>query len=210
MSELSEKEVFFVNELLKWHATHRRAFPWRVDKTPYKVFVAEFFLQRTPAERVAKVYERFLSEFPMAESLAKADHDKLAVEYHELGLHKRLRWLVESAILIRDCHGGEIPEDYDWLLELPGVGEYTASAVMCFAFGRDYSVVDANVVRVLSRAFRLYDVPRMGNNLLKELAAQLVPKGKCVEYNEALLDFAALVCKKRGDCEVCFMNCQYR
>ncbi len=202
MSELSEKEEFFVSELLKWHKTHRRVFPWRVNKTPYKVFVAEFFLQRTPAERVAKVYEKFLEEYPDIEKLARADPEKLARDYHELGLTKRFKWLVESANMIKNKHECKVPKDYELLIELPGIGDYTASAILCFAYGEKIEIVDTNVIRVLKKVFGLSNVNVLN---VKKIAKILVPSN-CTDFNEAILDFAANVCKKKAECDRCVIK----
>jgi len=183
--------------LLDWHRENRRVFPWREKRDPYAVFVAEFFLQRTPAMRVAEVLPSFLAEFPSPEKLANADPVLLREAYKTLGLGKRMSWLVDSAKILCRKYGGKIPSKPEGLLSLPGIGEYTASAVLCFGFGRDAPIVDANVVRVLTRIFGLPETRRTGDPALKEIARKLIPAGKGVCYNEAVLDFAALVCKKR-------------
>jgi len=183
--------------LLDWHRENRRVFPWREKRDPYAVLVAEFFLQRTPAMRVAEVLPSFLAEFPSPEKLANADPVLLRETYKTLGLGKRMSWLVDSAKILCRKYGGKVPSKPEDLLSLPGIGEYTASAVLCFGFGRDVPIVDANVVRVLTRIFGLPKTCRTGNPALKETARKLIPAGKGVDYNEALLDFAALVCRKR-------------
>jgi len=197
--------------LLDWHRENRRVLPWREKRDPYIVLVAEFFLQRTPAERVAKVLPSFIAEFPSPEKLVNANPDRLREIYKTLGLGKRMSWLVESAKRLYQKYGGEIPNKLEDLLSLPGIGEYTASAVLCFGFGNDTPIVDANVVRVLTRLFGLPETHRTGSPDLKKLARDLVPVGKGVQYNEAILDFAAMVCKKNPLHEKCPLTdlCEY-
>jgi A/G-specific adenine glycosylase len=182
--------------LLEWHSEHRRALPWREKRDPYVVLVAEFFLQRTPAERVATILPKFINEFPTPEKLASANPSKLKDTYKALGLGKRMSWLVETAKVLCREYNGKVPNKLNDLLSLPGIGEYTASAVLCFGFGDDVPIIDANVVRVLTRIFGLPETHRTGNSALKEVARKLVPAGKGVYFNEAILDFAAIVCKK--------------
>jgi len=207
------KDEIIVKSLLKWHQRHRRIFPWREEKErdPYKSLVAEFFLQRTPANRVAAFLPIFLQEFPSPLKLAKANVAYLENVSHGLGLKKRILWLVESMKIICQKYEGEVPNKLEDLISLPGVGNYTAAAVLCFGFGRGVPIVDANVVRVLTRIFGLQETQRTGSNTLKEIARRLLPKGQAVAYNEALLDFAAVVCKKRPLCGACPLTnlCDY-
>jgi A/G-specific adenine glycosylase len=192
-----------VNSLLKWHIKNRRNFPWREVRDPYRVLVAEFFLQRTPASRVARFLPKFLEQFPSPEKLATADVSYLKEFSRPLGLKKRISWLVESMKIVCQKYDGKIPDTFEDLISLPGVGEYTASAVLCFGFGQDIPIIDANVVRVLTRIFDLPETRRTGNAALKEIAGRLLPEDQALNYNEALLDFAALICKKRPLCDKC-------
>lgn len=197
--------------LLRWHRENRRTFPWREKKDPYAVLVAEFFLQRTPADRVATILPKFIEEFPSPEKLARANPNQLKNAYRTLGLGKRFSWLVETAKVLCEKHGGKVPNKSGDLLSLPGIGEYTASAILCFGFGCDIPIVDANVVRVLTRIFGLPSTPRTGNHTLKELAKKLIPVNKGIDYNEAILDFAATVCKKKPLHQICPLTnlCDY-
>jgi len=194
-----------VDLLLKWHQKNRRIFPWRDMRDPYRVLIAEFFLQRTPANRVAKLLPRFLTSFPSPEKLVKADLSHLEETYHSLGLKKRLSWLIESMKIVCESYDGKIPDRIEELLALPGVGEYTASAVLCFAFDREIEIIDANVVRLYSR---LFSIPE---KLVNKKARKILPKKKAKSYNEAILDFSALVCKKQPNCEYCVLrnDCDY-
>jgi len=206
-----EKEKEIVESLLEWHRENRRVFPWRGETDPYRILVVEFFLQRTPTDRVAVFYPKFIAEFPSSEKLAKANPSHLEEISHSLGLKKRMSWLVESMKILCQKYGGRIPDTLEDLTSLPGVGEYTASAILCFGFGCDIPIVDANVVRVLTRVFGLPETHRTGNAALRNIARRLLPRGQALVYNEALLDFAALVCKKVPLCNRCPLNslCTY-
>ena len=192
-----------VDSLLEWHRRNRRNFPWRETRDPYKVLVAEFFLQRTPADRVAAFLPEFLAKFPSPQELAVASLSHLEELGRKLGLKKRMQWLLDSMRVLNQKYFGSIPDDKRELMALPGVGEYTASAVLCFGFGRETPIVDTNVIRVLTRVFGLFEANRRGSSAVKNIALKLLPKGQAVEYNEALLDFAAIVCKKSPLCEAC-------
>lgn len=205
------KETHFVQLLLKWGEKNRRQFPWREAKSPYETLLAEIMLQRTPANRVAAFFPKFVRRFPSPAKLANADLVCLDKIGHSLGLKKRMSWLVKSMTIVLRKYDGKIPNTFDKLYALPGVGEYTASAVLCFGFGRDVPIVDANVVRVYTRVFGLSGSKRMNSSAIKRKANELMPKGLGVRYNEALLDFAALVCKKKPLCEECAVGelCQF-
>ena len=204
------KDIYdsFAKILLMWHRENRRDFPWRNNPEPFGVLVAEFLLQRTPAKRVASFYRDFMSRYPTPCDLAIADEETLEREFTPLGLKKRAKWLLAASRVICDEYGGEVPEDYDELLRLPGVGEYTASTILCFGYGHDVAIVDVNVVRVLSRVFFLNSNLHRPKSLriVKEAAEKLIPRGKGRAFNEALLDLAATVCKVKPLCRECPLN----
>jgi len=200
---LVDKDKAIVKSLLKWHRENRRVFPWRGVRDPYRVFIAEFFLQRTPANRVATIFPKFIEEFPSSQKLAHADLVQLETIYRSLGLKKRMSWLVESMKIICEKYSESIPDTQEGLMELPGVGEYTASATLCFGFGHHVPIVDANIIRILTRVFYLPETHRIGNITIKEIAKRILSTNQAVAYNEALLDLAALICKKRPLCNCC-------
>lgn len=206
-----EKEVARI--LLRWHKQNRRVFPWRKERIPYKVLVAEFLLQRTPANRVADFFPKFIEDFPSPEKLASVDPFQLEEVFHRLGLKKRASWLVESMKIVCQKYDGEIPDTLEDLTALRGIGEYTASAILCFGFGKDVPIVDANVARVLSRVFFGTDAMKRASNneALRTIAAKIVPIGFGPQYNEALLDHAGLICKKQPKCVICPISglCEY-
>lgn len=203
----------FVKRLLNWHKSNQRSFPWRKTRDPYVILVAELMLQKTPAERVAEVLDKFTSKYPDVRSLASASMKDLEQFFTKLGLVKRARALLHTAKEVVLKYEGVIPDTLDELCKLPGVGTYTASAILCFAFGKDVPIVDTNVARVLMRVFGLKikaQKPQVSRQLWS-FAATLVPRGLGRAYNEALIDFAALVCRTEPKCNACPLSeiCHY-
>jgi len=207
------KETRFVQLILDWGEKNKRLFPWRRNRTPYKVLLAEILLQRTPANRVSTFFPRFVDRFPDPQSIKSMSIDDLEGFLKPMGLKKRAEWLAKLMREICEKHCCKVPDREDDLIKLPGVGLYTARAVLCFGFGEDVSIVDVNVARVLSRVFRISDIRKRPSEdkALWLFAAELVPKGLGPQYNEALLDHAALICKKNPICSECSISvlCSY-
>lgn len=198
---MTSLEQTIVRTLIDWHRRNRRVLPWRINPNPYRVFVAEILLQRTPVERVAKFYPLFIAQFPTPEKLASADLSEIEQISRSMGLKKRMYWVVSATKTICEKYGGEVPNNRTDLMQLPGVGPYTASAILCFAFRHDIAIVDTNVVRVITRIFDLKK--SLNGEDVQEIARKLVPEGRAVSYHEALLDFGITICKKRPLCDVC-------
>ena len=195
--------------LLRWWSQHRRDLPWRSTRDPWAVLVAEVMLQQTQVARVLERYGPFLAEFPdLVTTAARAQADVVRA-WHGLGYPRRARDLHRSAVVAVTDHGGYLPVDRDGLLALPGVGPYTARAVLAFAHERDVAVVDTNVGRVLAR--------QLGRRLrpaeAQAAADGLVPAGRGWVWNQAMLDLGATVCTRRaprcGGCPV-VTSCAWR
>jgi A/G-specific adenine glycosylase len=206
---VSERRSTFRSDLLSWARDNTREFPWRdPERTPYEVFVAEFFLTQTPAENVAEVYPTFLDRFPSLESIAGVHTDALEEVIRPLGFQRmRAEALAEIA-----AEYDSLPGTAAELQTLPRVGPYVANATLCFALERPLPILDRNVNRVYGRVFgEQYpdtDVAR------REFAERLLPNDgpDARRYNLGLLDFGAAVCTKRDpNCETCFANeyCEY-
>jgi A/G-specific adenine glycosylase len=202
--------------LLRWFAVHKRDLPWRRTRDPYAILVSEFMLQQTRVAAVEARYAEFLARFPTASALADAPLDDVLALWSGLGYYRRARNLHAAARIVRDRFAGRLPLDARSLRELPGVGAYTAAAVASIAFGSPEPLVDGNVARVLSRLFRLRGEPRAPGNArrLLALAGTLVPHdGRAGEWNQALMELGATVCRPRGprcaDCPV-FASCAAR
>jgi A/G-specific adenine glycosylase len=200
--------VDFQKSLLAWYAEARRQFPWRSKPAPYGVLIAEKLLQQTAArEVVIRAYNQFLHIYPTPERLATAEADQVVAIVTPLGLTYRARELRSLGQVLVDRHHGKVPDRLEELMALPGIGEYSARAVLSFAFERDIAVVDTKVARLL---YRLYGLPGplpanpARKKALQEMAQALVPVGRAREYNWAVLDLCSLVCTSRKPkCSAC-------
>ncbi len=192
--------------LLAWFDAHARDLPWRRQRTPYRVWVAEVMLQQTRAETVIRYYERFLARFPTLEALAAAPLEEVLRVWEGLGYYARARHLHAAAREIVDRHGGALPSRYEDLLALPGFGPYTAGAVASIAFDQPVVALDGNGRRVLARLFAVEGDPRRAavRRRLEDLARFLLPPDRPGPFNEALMELGATVCRPRSPrCDRC-------
>lgn len=202
---LNEKETFQRN-LLRWYRTSKRALPWRETRDPYKILISEMLLQQTRVETATDYYERFIKRFPTIRHLASASQNSVLQVWQGLGYYGRARNLHRTAkILCKDAEG-RLPSEPEALNKLPGIGPYTAAAVASIAFDRNVAVLDGNVARVLCRVCMIRDDPRnpATRKRLTQIANLLLPRGKAADFNQALMELGALVCKpSRPDCAAC-------
>lgn len=193
----------FRRALLAWYARHGRDLPWRRTRDPYRILVSEIMLQQTQVARVVPKYHEFLARYPTLEALAAADVDEVRRLWYPLGYNIRPVRLHRIAREALARYGGRLPDTPEELRRLPGVGRYTAGAVLAFAYGRDAPVLDTNVRRVLGRVF----VGRRrlrGDTAWWALAEALVPRGRAYDFNQALMDFGATWCTaRRPRCQPC-------
>jgi A/G-specific adenine glycosylase len=203
---LSQK---FVQGLLKWNTTkNKRQMPWKGEKDPYKIWLSEIILQQTRVEQGLKYYERFINSLPTIHDLAKAPETKVFKLWEGLGYYSRCRNLIATAKFISNELNGVFPSDYASVLALKGVGPYTAAAITSFAYNLPYAVLDGNVFRVLARAFDIeisINSPE-GKGIFSENAQKILPVTKAGEYNQAIMDFGATICKPAPECAHCFFN----
>jgi A/G-specific adenine glycosylase len=190
---------------MRWYTASRRDLPWRRTRDPYAIWISEIMLQQTRVETVEGYYRRFLTAFPTVRSLAAAPLDKVLKAWEGLGYYTRARNLHRAAGMIVSRHGGKLPSTVEGLLELPGVGQYTAAAVASIAFGRDAVVLDGNVIRVLCRLFGISRDPRRAatQKQLLSLAESLLPRGRAGDFNQAMMELGATVCTPRPSCDDC-------
>ena len=188
-------------KLIGWFVENQRSLPWRASYDPYHVWISEIMLQQTQVETVVPYFERWMAALPNVTALAAADEQRVLSLWAGLGYYSRARNLMEAArILVRD-HRGRVPADYEALRSLPGIGPYTAGAIMSIAFSQAYPVVDGNVRRVLSRIYGWEDdIPRR----LWEAAEKLVHRAEPRAINQAVMELGATVCSFRSPrCLVC-------
>ncbi|MGZ4502182.1 MAG: A/G-specific adenine glycosylase [Nocardioidaceae bacterium] len=204
-----------LDPVLDWYAASARDLPWRRPGTsPWAVLVSELMLQQTPVSRVLPVYEAWLERWPTPADLAAEPSGEAVRAWGRLGYPRRALRLHACAVAITEQHDGVVPDRYDELLALPGVGDYTAAAVASFAYGRAHAVLDTNVRRVLGRALSATEFPPASvTRAEKDLAAALVPEERPELWAVAVMELGALVCTAANPrCEQCPIRgrCEWR
>ncbi|MEY3512224.1 MAG: A/G-specific adenine glycosylase [Actinomycetota bacterium] len=197
-----------VEAVLAWSAGRRDELPWRQTRDPWAVLVSELMLQQTQVARVVPRWHQFLERFPTPAVCAQAPVGDVVTEWAGLGYNRRAVNLHRTAVAVVEQHGGVVPGDLDALLSLPGLGPYTARAVLAFAYERDVAVVDTNVGRILARQRG----ERLTASVAQTFADDIVPVGMGWSWNQGLLDLGALICTKRSPkCEACptSMTCSW-
>ena len=194
--------------LLEWYRGHARDLPWRNTEDPYRIWISEIMLQQTRVAAVLGYYARFLTAFPSVEALAEGCEEQLMKLWEGLGYYSRARNLHKSAKLVAG-NGGSFPDTYEGLLALPGIGDYTASAIASAAFGRREAAVDGNVLRVVTRIADCHDDvadPKTKKRIRAALQAVMPEEPADVRiFNQATMELGATVCVPNGPprCEVC-------
>jgi A/G-specific adenine glycosylase len=190
----------------------QEVFPWRVERTPYRLFLAEFLLVRTRSDIVARQFEDIVAQFPDFLRLASAPENALAAALEPLGLRKRVPLLSRAAHYILEHHAGQVPGSIEELLKVPGIGSYTAAAIAAFGYDEHKVPADVNILRFVSRLTGLpMNHPTKGSDQLRRLLP-LLSQEQAGPLPEKLLDFCRLICRpRRPRCEACPLqdSCQY-
>lgn len=175
--------------IIKWYQQNKRDLPWRKEKNPYYIWISEIMLQQTRIEAVMAYYERFLKNLPTLQDLAEVDEEKLLKLWEGLGYYNRARNLKKAAQMVQEKFGGQMPRTYQELLELPGIGEYTAGAIASIAYNEKVPAVDGNVLRVVSRVV-LSKKDVLEAKTKKEFTAKLqeIMPEQAGDFNEGLME----------------------
>ncbi len=192
--------------LLPWYRAHRRSLPWREASDPYAVWVSETMLQQTQVRTVIPYFTRWMERFPTVTALAEAPLEEVLRHWAGLGYYARARHLHAAARRVVEYHGGVLPADLDALLALPGIGRYTAGAILSIAFGVRAPILDGNAIRVFSRLFLVEGDPGSARvqRRLWELAEALVPQDAPGDFNQGVMELGATVClPEEPHCEAC-------
>ncbi len=204
----------FQNDILEWWKQNKRTFPWRQTNNIYELLIAELLLRKTTAEQVNSIYTRILEKYPTPEILCKANEKELQQLLKPLGMqYSRSKLLKKLACYLSKLKLNEAI-DIKQLKQLPGVGPYTANAVLCMLQNEPIPMVDTNVIRILKRVFGIKSQKKRPRNdpLIWKKAKELIPEKNAKEFNLALIDFASLICKAgKPKCENCFAKdyCQH-
>jgi A/G-specific adenine glycosylase len=184
----------FQQSLLTWFDSHARDLPWRQNSDPYRIWVSEIMLQQTRVSAVLDYYARFLTLFPTVSALARAKEPAVLAAWSGLGYYRRARMMYKAAQVLVDDHQGIFPRTAEALRELPGIGEYTSSAIASIAFGEPVAVVDGNVERVLLRVFPEQESLQPNAKWFRERAANLLDTQRPGDFNQAIMELGATVC----------------
>jgi A/G-specific adenine glycosylase len=193
-------------KLLDWFHKHGRDLPWRKTRNPYAIWVSEIMLQQTQVATVIPYYQRFLRSFPTIHHLAGAALPKVLKAWEGLGYYSRARNLHRFSRIVSNHFHGRIPDNLRELLSLPGIGRYTAGAILSIAYNKEAPILDGNVKRVLSRLFAVSgdSVKKKTDVFLWKISESLVPMGRSRDFNQALMDLGAMVCTPKGpQCNRC-------
>ena len=203
---MNDQLKYLPDALLPWFDAHKRNLPWRHDKEPYHIWLSEIMLQQTHVEAVKGYYARFLSELPTIEALANCDDDRLHKLWEGLGYYSRVRNLKKAAQCIVANHGGCFPSEYEKVLALPGIGEYTAGAVCSIAFEQKTAAVDGNVLRLVSRlTAEATPIDQPAYKRRVKAALEAVYPDRAGDFTQALMELGATVCgpNRAPNCEKC-------
>ena len=201
--------VTFSNKLINWYNHNKRDLPWRKTKDPYKIWVSEIILQQTRIEFGIKYYNKFLKRYPDVKNLANTKEIDLMKIWEGLGYYSRAINMLKTAKIVLNSFNGVFPLEYEQLIQLPGVGDYTASAISSICNDELQVVVDGNVLRFLSRIHKI-DLPIESiktKKYFKKLGFKLIQDVKPGDFNQALMDYGSTICKpKKFDCNSCLFS----
>jgi A/G-specific adenine glycosylase len=196
----------FSQKIIRWYLENKRDLPWRNSNEPYNIWLSEIILQQTRVEQGLPYYYRFIEKYPSLKSLAEAEEDEVLKLWQGLGYYSRARNMLYTAREVLKNYGGKFPDNYKDILNLKGVGDYTAAAISSFAFDLPYACVDGNVYRALSRIFGIYTPidSTAGKKEFSSIANELIDQSNPGIFNQGMMEFGARQCKPTNpDCSIC-------
>lgn len=196
MAQGDRRESVFSEHLLTWYGKQRRVLPWRDESDPYRIWISEVMLQQTQVGTVIPYYHRWLQRFPTLESVAQSSLDDVLKVWEGLGYYSRCRNFHRACQIVIKDYGGRVPEDWTPFRQLPGVGDYTAAAVLSFAFGKPHPVIDGNVSRVMARLLAFSRPVTRGRRIFGERLNGWMDRKRPGEFNQAMMELGSLVCRR--------------
>jgi len=196
----------FTRRLLEWYGKHKRNLPWRQRSTLYRVWVSEIMLQQTQVATVIPYYRRFMRRFPSIRKLAEANLQEVLKYWEGLGYYRRARCLHQAARIIREDFHGRFPREYGQVLSLPGIGRYTAGAILSIGDQQQLPILEGNTIRLLARLFAVQDdISRSGTRgQLWKHAERMLPEDRCGDFNQALMELGSQICQaEQPRCGIC-------
>jgi len=199
----------FSKKIISWYKINKRNLPWRHTRDAYKIWLSEIILQQTRIDQGMNYYLKFVQKYPNISQLASASEEEILKLWQGLGYYSRARNMHKTAKLISNNHNNIFPDNFEEIIQLKGIGEYTAAAILSFAYNKPYPVVDGNVKRLLSRLFGI-KIPidsNKGHKKVKDIASNLIDKKNPSEFNQAIMEFGALFCQPNNpDCNHCIFK----
>jgi A/G-specific adenine glycosylase len=199
----------FTKKLLLWYDTGKRSLPWTAIKDPYKIWLSEIILQQTRVEQGTPYYYRFIKKYPTVFKLAEASLDEVLKLWEGLGYYSRARNLHHAANQIVEKHKGIFPDNYAAVIQLKGIGKYTASAILSYAYALPYAAIDSNAIRIITRYFGIKEEVESltAKNKIESYAQKILDKKQPGIFNQAMMDFGSLICKPfNPECNQCPLN----
>ncbi len=195
------------SNLLNWYQKEKRILPWRDQNNVYYTWISEIMLQQTRVEAVKVYYKRFIEKIPNIKSLCEIEEDELLKLWEGLGYYTRARNLKKAAIIIEEKYGGKMPDTYEEVIKLPGIGSYTAGAILSIGYQKKYPAIDGNVKRIFTRLFE-WEESLQDPQLQKKLTSKienLIPEENPGDFNQALMDLGSMVCLSSTSpkCSIC-------
>ncbi len=206
MLDTSNSRTTFRRRLLKWFDANQRDLPWRKNRTPYRIWVSEIMLQQTQVATVIDYYNRFMKQFPTVKKLAAADQSEVLKLWEGLGYYRRARQLHAAAQFVVEQHGGRFPTDFESVLALPGIGRYTAGAILSISLDQKLPILEGNTIRVFARLLAMKDDPRSSANqkVLWQFSESVLPRQRCGDFNQALMELGSEICTPtKPACDQC-------
>ena len=202
----STDKTKFRRALLKWFDANQRDLPWRKKKTPYRIWVSEIMLQQTQVATVIDYYKRFMKRFPTVRKLAAADQSEVLKLWEGLGYYRRARQLHAAAQAVVENHGGKFPETFDEVLALPGIGRYTAGAILSISLDQRLPILEGNTIRLFARLLAMRADPKTSANqkVLWDFSESIVPRNRAGDFNQALMELGSQICTPKSPaCSEC-------
>lgn len=191
-------------KILNWYDQYKRDLPWRDSQDPYHIWLSEIMLQQTKVESVIPYYTRWLEKYPRLIDVSNAKEGDLLKLWEGLGYYNRCRNFKKSADIVRNVYNGKIPSNYDDLIKLPGVGQYTASAILSIAYEKSFPALDGNITRVMARVLKMKKLSLYNKQIISRRVQQWMECGSPGKINQALMDIGNQICKpNQAHCYKC-------
>ena len=206
-TSLNKRSQFFSQQVVQWYLDHgRHDLPWRKKVTPYRIWISEIMLQQTQVKTVIPYFKNFIKKFPSQKKLSEASEDQVLAAWSGLGFYRRARNIFATKEIIKNNYENKFPNEFQQIIELPGIGKSTAGAIMSLAYLDPYPILDGNVKRVISR-FLKKDLDLLKEAELWKLSQEMLSRDDCFSYTQGIMDLGATICTPSNpSCSQCPVN----